>query len=311
MLARACGFPRASARFCHRASASSSRASRARARVGVAVSARVVANDRERRASFDADDASRDGARATRRRSNERPRRRAVARAASGTDDEPPAPLYVKIPLGFAYAALTYAAACNAFMWTLDLSAPIIEGPTSLVVGRLCVALGATLLAGLNFWPQAEKQLGRCARTFASKESSERLKADAAKFAAMVAMKMGFEFYAYWKALTSFTPCSQSLELPAWYGLAFVGHATFVAASSKILGPGGASTEDVPLQMRKLIGGFDVLLALACVGTSKLAMAGYGVPSAALGFVFMLAATYFTFENKLPSKKTPSSGAAA
>jgi hypothetical protein len=114
-------------------------------------------------ASFDADDASRDGARATRRRSNERPRRRAVARAASGTDDEPPAPLYVKIPLGFAYAALTYAAACNAFMWTLDLSAPIIEGPTSLVVGRLCVALGATLLAGLNFWPQAEKQLGRCA----------------------------------------------------------------------------------------------------------------------------------------------------
>jgi hypothetical protein len=226
-------------------------------------------------------------------------------------ENELPAPLYVKIPLGFAYAALTYAAACNAFMWTLDLSAPIIEGPTSLVVGRLCVALGATLLAGLNFWPQAEKQLGRCARTFASKESSERLKADAAKFAAMVAMKMGFEFYAYWKALTSFTPCSQSLELPAWYGLAFVGHATFVAASSKILGPGGASTEDVPLQMRKLIGGFDVLLALACVGTSKLAMAGYGVPSAALGFVFMLAATYFTFENKLPSQKTPSSGAAA
>jgi hypothetical protein len=63
--------------------------------------------------------------------------------------------------------------------------------------------------------------------------------------------------------------------------------------------------------MRTLIGGFDVFLALACVGTSKLAMAGYGVPSAALGFVFMLAATYFTFENKLPSKKTPSSGAAA
>jgi len=311
MLAPARGLHRASARFDHRASASPSRASRRRARVALAVSARVAANDRGRRASFDADFAARDVARATRRRARDRARRCAVARAARGASDEPPAPLYVKIPLGFAYAALTYAAACNAFMWTLDLSAPIIEGPTSLVVGRLCVALGATLLAALNFWPQAERQLGRCARAFASKASSERLKADAAKHAALVAMKMGFEFYAYWKALTSFTPCSQSLELAAWYGLAFVGHATFVAASSKILGPGGASTEDVPLNVRKLIAGFDVSLALACVGTSKLAMAGRGAPSAALGVAFALAATYFTFEDKLPSRKTPGAGAAA
>ena len=154
MLARACGFPRANARFCHRASASSSRASRARARVGVAVSARVVANDRERRASFDADDASRDGARATRRRSNERPRRRAVARAASGTDDEPPAPLYVKIPLGFAYAALTYLPWCLKVFFGLQSDLVPVFGTHR----RFYYALGWVVffLCNCELWREGE-----------------------------------------------------------------------------------------------------------------------------------------------------------
>lgn len=53
----------------------------------------------------------------------------------SGMDDELLVLLYVKILLGFAYAAFTYAAACNVFMWMFDLSVLIIEGLMSLVVG--------------------------------------------------------------------------------------------------------------------------------------------------------------------------------
>lgn len=60
--------------------------------------------------------------------------------------------------------------------------------------------------------------------------------------------------------------------------------------------------------MCKFIGGFDVLLVLVCVGMSKFVMVGYGVSSAAFGFVFMFVATYFTFENKFLFKKMLSFG---
>lgn len=204
--------------------------------------------------------------------------------------------------MALAYAALTVAGGCNAFMWALDLTNPIIPSAKSFVIGRLCVAIGATLLAALNFWPQASKQLGRAHRAFTSAASSERLKLDAAKFAALVMMKMCFEYYAYWMALTRFTPCSQSLELCAWYGLAFVGHAAFMGLAGTVISADGASTETIPMPVRKLIGGFDLILALMCVATSKLAMSGYGVTGALVGFAFLVAAVYFTFEDKIPKK---------
>lgn len=201
------------------------------------------------------------------------------------------------------YAAMTMASGVNAFMWTLDFTNPIIQWTSvGTVVGRACVAAGATALAALNFGPRACAQTLRCARTFASRASSERLKADAAKFAALIGMKVACEAYAYWKALTSFTPCSQSLELSAWYGVAFLGHAVFVALASKQITEDGSSTIEVPLQARKLIGAFDVALAALCAATSAFAVRGFGGASAACGVVFLAAAIFFTFEDKLPNK---------
>lgn len=224
-------------------------------------------------------------------------------RASAALASAEPAPaLLVRVPLALGYVALTVASGCNAFMWTLDLSNPIIPTAKSFVIGRLCVAIGATLLAALNFWPQASKQLGRAHRAFSNAASSERLKLDAAKFAALVMMKMCFEYYAYWMALTSFTPCTQSMELCAWYGLAFIGHAAFMGLANTVIAADGASSEMIPTPVRKLIGGFDLVLALMCVATSKLAMSGYGVASALVGFAFLIAGIYFTFEDKLPKK---------
>lgn len=207
-------------------------------------------------------------------------------------------PWYVNVPLAAAYAALTYSALCNAFMWSLDFVDPIIPSPLGSLIGKLAVALGASTLAALNFYPQAKRQLGRCARVFADAASSEQLKADAAKFGVLVVMKMGFEFIAYWKALTSFTPCTASLELAGYYGVAFVGHAAFMGAASKVIGADG-QTEVVPEPVRKLIGGFDLVLALLCFATSKLAMAGVSALSGVCGFTFFILALYFTFEDKI------------
>ena len=202
------------------------------------------------------------------------------------------------------YAAMTMASGVNAFMWTLDFTNPIVQWTSvGTVVGRACVAAGATALAALNFGPRACAQTLRCARAFASRTSSERLKADAAKFAALIGMKVACEAYAYWKALTSFTPCSQSLELSAWYGVAFLGHAVFVALASKQITEDGSSTIEVPARARKLIGAFDVALAALCAATSAFAVRGFGVASAACGVVFLAAAIFFTFEDKLPKKK--------
>jgi len=202
------------------------------------------------------------------------------------------------------YAAMTIASGLNAFMWTLDFTNPIIRWTSvGTVIGRACVAAGATALAALNFGPRACAQTLRCARAFASRASSERLKADAAKFAVLIGMKVACEAYAYWKALTSFTPCSQSLELSAWYGVAFLGHAVFVALASKQITEDGSSTIEVPVRARKLIGAFDVALAALCAATSAFAVRGFGVASAACGVVFLAAAIFFTFEDKLPKKK--------
>jgi len=218
--------------------------------------------------------------------------------AASAGSASTRAPYYVSVPLAAAYAALAYSSACNAFMWTLDFVDPIIPSPFGSLVGKLAVALGATTLAALNFYPQARRQLGRCARVFADGASSEQLKADAAKFGVLVAMKMGFEFVAYWKALTSFTPCTASLELAGYYGVAFVGHAAFMGAASKVIGADG-QTEVVPAPVRKLIGGFDLVLAMLCFATSKLAMAGASALSGVCGSSFFILALYFTFEDKI------------
>ena len=234
-----------------------------------------------------------------------------IIHASSGTATEPAAALLVMIPLALFYSALTLSAACNAFMWTLDLQNPIISSGTSLVLGRLCVAVGATVLACLNFFPQATKQLSRAHRAFTSVSSSERLKLDAAKFAALVVMKMMFEFYAYWKALTSFTPCSESLELCAWYGAAFVGHAAFMGLARVVIAPDATSTTEVPANARKLIGSFDLVLALMCFATSRLAMGGNGIVSAFMGAGFLIAALYFTFEDKLPKKSDNAQSAPA
>ena len=211
-------------------------------------------------------------------------------------------PWYVNVPLAAAYAALTYSALCNAFMWSLDFVDPIIPSPLGSLIGKLAVALGASTLAALNFYPQAKRQLGRCARVFADAASSEQLKADAAKFGVLVVMKMGFEFIAYWKALTSFTPCTASLELAGYYGVAFVGHAAFMGAASKVIGADG-QTEVVPEPVRKLIGGFDLVLALLCFATSKLALAGVSALSGVCGFTFFILALYFTFEDKIKAAK--------
>lgn len=211
-------------------------------------------------------------------------------------------PWYVNVPLTLAYAALTYSALCNAFMWSLDFVDPIIPSPLGSLIGKLAVALGASTLAALNFYPQAKRQLGRCARVFADAASSEQLKADAAKFGVLVVMKMGFEFIAYWKALTSFTPCTASLELAGYYGVAFVGHAAFMGAASKVIGADG-QTEVVPEPVRKLIGGFDLVLALLCFATSKLALAGVSALSGVCGFTFFILALYFTFEDKIKAAK--------
>jgi hypothetical protein len=210
----------------------------------------------------------------------------------------------VDVPVTALYAAITVAAACNAFMWMLDFSNPIIPSPASFVLGRVCIASGATLLAGLNFYPQAKRQWTRVVRAFADPGSSEPFKADAARFGACVVMKMVAESVAYWKALTSFTPCSQSLELSAYYGIAFVGHALFVGACAKVLGANVGDVEVIPDKVRQLIGGFDLVLAGLCACTSAFATRGFGVASAACGVAFFALAAYFTFEDKLPKPKS-------
>jgi hypothetical protein len=199
--------------------------------------------------------------------------------------------------LACAYAALVYFAGCNAFMWALDISAPIIEQPLPYVLGRLFVAIGMTTLAGLNFYPQARKQLGLCLRCATSSESDAATKQFAGIFAAKVVGKIVLEFVAYWYALTTFTPCTVSMELCAYYAVAFVGHAAFMASSGRVLGASG-STETIPQNVRVLIGSFDLVLAALCVATSRLALAGWGVASAACGTAFLALALYFTFENK-------------
>ena len=226
----------------------------------------------------------------------------AAAESPSSSPSPSSVPWYVNVPLTLAYAALTYSALCNAFMWSLDFVDPIIPSPLGSLIGKLAVALGASTLAALNFYPQAKRQLGRCARVFADAASSEQLKADAAKFGVLVVMKMGFEFIAYWKALTSFTPCTASLELAGYYGVAFVGHAAFMGAASKVIGADG-QTEVVPEPVRKLIGGFDLVLALLCFATSKLALAGVSALSGVCGFTFFILALYFTFEDKIKAAK--------
>ena len=198
------------------------------------------------------------------------------------------------------YAAMTMSSAVNAFMWMLDFTNPIIQWTSvGTVIGRACVASGVTALAALDFGPRACEQMRRCARTFATKGSSERLKADAAKFAALVGMKVACEAYAYWKALTSFSPCSQSLELCAWYGVAFLGHAAFIALATTQITEDGSSTEEIPAETRKLIVAFNVGLAALCAATSAFAARGFGGASAACGVVFFAAALFFTFEDKI------------
>jgi hypothetical protein len=200
--------------------------------------------------------------------------------------------------LACAYAALVYFAGCNAFMWALDLSAPIIETPAPFVLGRLFVAIGMTALAAFNFYPQAKKQLGLAARAALWTPSADaETKTFAMTFAAKVCGKIMIECVAYWYALTMFTPCSVSMELCAYYGVAFVGHAAFMASSARVLGASGA-IETIPRNVRALIGSFDLVLGALCVATSRFAMAGWGVASAACGAAFLALALYFTFENK-------------
>ena len=198
------------------------------------------------------------------------------------------------------YAAITMSSAVNAFMWMLDFTNPIIQWTSvGTVIGRACVASGVTALAALDFGPRACEQMRRCARTFVTKGSSERLKADAAKFAALVGMKVACEAYAYWKALTSFSPCSQSLELCAWYGVAFLGHAAFIALATTQITEDGSSTEEIPAETRKLIVAFNLGLAALCAATSAFAARGFGSASATCGVVFFAAALFFTFEDKI------------
>jgi len=226
----------------------------------------------------------------------------ASSNARASASNASPLPSAVSVPLAGAYAALAYVGACNAFMWALDLTAPIIETPAPFVIGRLCVAIGATTLAALNFYPQAKKQLGLAWSVVANARADMDAKKFAFTFALKVLGKMVCEFYGYWLALTKFTPCSVSMELSAYYAVAFLGHAAFVAASGKVLGASGA-IETIPRNVQVLIGSFDLVLAGLCVATSRLAIAGAGVASAASGVAFLALALYFTFENKQkPSK---------
>ena len=196
------------------------------------------------------------------------------------------------------YAAITMSSAVNAFMWMLDFTNPIIQWTSvGTVIGRACVASGVTALAALDFGPRACEQMRRCARTFATKGSSERLKADAAKFAALVGMKVACEAYAYWKALTSFSPCSQSLELCAWYGVAFLGHAAFIALATTQINEDGSFTEEIPAETRKLIVAFN--LGLAGLLGGQVRPGGFGSTACACGVVFFAAALFFTFEHTI------------
>lgn len=285
---------------------SSSRRSRdttARARRATPTTARranaraCVAHERARRVTF--------GLRVARARS--------CVRASDGDDDAGTAAAHARdaktptaletalvVVFSMTYATITMSSAVNAFMWMLDFTNPIIQWTSvGTVIGRACVASGVTALAAGNFGPRACEQMRRCARTFATKGSSERLKADAAKFAALVGMKVACEAYAYWKALTSFSPCSQSLELCAWYGVAFLGHAAFIALAKTQINEDGSSTEEIPAETRKLIVACDVGLAAACAATSAFAARGFGGASATCGVVFFAAALFFTFEDKM------------
>jgi hypothetical protein len=285
---------------------SSSRRSRdttARARRATPTTARrtnaraCVAHERARRVTF--------GLRVARARS--------CVRASDGDDDagtaaatarraETPNVLETALVVVFSmtYAAITMSSAVNAFMWMLDFTNPIIQWTSvGTVIGRACVASGVTALAALDFGPRACEQMRRCARTFATKGSSERLKADAAKFAALVGMKVACEAYAYWKALTSFSPCSQSLELCAWYGVAFLGHAAFIALAKTQINEDGSFTEEIPAETRKLIVAFNLGLAALCAATSAFAARGFGGASATCGVVFFAAAIFFTFEHTI------------
>ena len=250
------------------------------------------------RASSDADDGS-THERARARVAHERARRvtfglrvargRSCVRASDGDDDAGTAKAKARraettnaletalvVVFSMTYAAITMSSAVNAFMWMLDFTNPIIQWTSvGTVIGRACVASGVTALAALDFGPRACEQMRRCARTFATKGSSERLKADAAKFAALVGMKVACEAYAYWKALTSFSPCSQSLELCAWYGVAFLGHAAFIALATTQINEDGSFTEEIPAETRKLIVAFNLGLAALCAAATAVRRARF------------------------------------
>lgn len=199
------------------------------------------------------------------------------------------------------YVAVASAVALKLALgfFPAGLGAPPATPPLQRV-GELCVLASGALLGALNFGPQAGKQIHGGLRAL---DQIGGTRADAAEFLGLVMLKIIFDLFGLIVLAVPDAMLPGWLPRTAGIVVTMLAHGSFVTRCHITFNRDG-TRKQIPPKARELISTADRVLAFLAMAVTIGTARNLPLVSLPTGCLFLIAAFYFTFENKKGPTKT-------